>query len=198
MFPWGHLAVGYLTYTVLTKVWAGRAPASVPTVALAVGTQFPDLVDKPLGWWFGVYDGRAVGHSLPVAVAVCVGLVYLARRYDRQDVAAAFSVGVFTHLAGDASDALVTGNLREASFLLWPVLAPPSYPKDSLVDHLGAWLVQGRILAQSSPTALLESRFGFQLAMFVLLVVIWAMDGFPGVGTVWSLVTRREVRSRDA
>lgn len=185
MFPWAHLAVGYLTYTVWTKVWHGRVPGDAAAVALAVGTQLPDLVDKPLNWWLGVYDGRAVGHSVLAAVVVCVLLAALARRYDRGALAGPFSLGVGTHLAADAAGPLTTGSLREAGFLLWPLVSAPTYPKDSLLDHLGAWLAQLRLLSQLPPTSLLESRFGLQLALFALLLFIWALDGFPGVGTAW-------------
>jgi hypothetical protein len=53
MWPWEHLAVGYLLYSVSCVLW-GRYPTRIGVAALAFGTQFPDLVDKPLGWWLGV------------------------------------------------------------------------------------------------------------------------------------------------
>lgn len=184
MLPWAHLAVGYITYTVWTKTLDGRVPGDVATVALAVGTQFPDLVDKPLSWFAGVYDGRAIGHSLLVTAVLCAVLIALVRRSDHVDLAGAFTIGVGTHLVADAAGPLTTGAVREAGFLLWPFVSPPTYPKDSLLDHLGAWLVQLQLLTQGSPAALLESRFGLQLALFALLVLVWALDGFPGVGAV--------------
>ena len=190
MFPWAHIAIGYLTYTVWTKVWNARVPGGAATIALAVGTQFPDLLDKPLGWWLGVYDGRGIGHSILATVVLCGALFAVARRYNREDLAGAFTIGVGTHLVADAAGPLATGSLREAGFLLWPFVSPPTYPKDSLFDHLDVWLVQLRLLSQVPPASLLESRFGLQLALFALLVLVWALDGFPGIRTAWRLVGR--------
>lgn len=195
MFPWAHIAIGYLTYTVWTKVWDARVPGGAATIALAVGTQFPDLLDKPLGWWLGIYDGRGIGHSILATAVLCVALVVVARRYDREDLAGAFAIGVGTHLVADAAGPLATGSLREAGFLLWPFVSPPTYPKDSLLDHLEVWLVQLRLLSQSSPLGLLETRFGLQFALFALLVFVWALDGFPGLRTALRLFVRSVGRS---
>lgn len=194
MLPWGHLAFGYLVYTVGTRLRHRRAPAGAPTVVLAFGTQFPDLIDKPLNWWFGVLDGRGIAHSLLTTALVCGLLFAVARRYGRRDLAAAFTVGVLTHLLGDSWGALLSGNYGRASFLLWPLLPAPTYPKDSLVDHLRQWAVYFRSLSDISPAALLGSRFGVQLLLFAVLIGVWAFDGFPGLGTVWRALGRNRSR----
>ena len=65
MWPWGHLAVGYLVYSGLSRWRFGRLPGSVATLAVALGTQLPDLVDKPLAWTVNVLaSGRSLAHSL--------------------------------------------------------------------------------------------------------------------------------------
>lgn len=190
MMPWGHLAAGYLVYTVLVHVRGYRAPEGVPTLVLALATQLPDLVDKPLNWWFSVFDGRGIGHSLFAVTALCVLVSVITRKYDRDELAVAFSVGMYTHLLGDAASGLLSGQFDRVTFLVWPLLPAPVYPKDSLIDHLDAWLAYLRILSHS-PMEFLTSGFGFQLILFIILFGIWALDGFPGLGTLWRLIICR-------
>lgn len=186
MMPWGHLAVGYLAYTVGTRVWHGRTPTGGPTIALAVGTQFPDLVDKPLNWWFGIFDGRAIGHSALTMGLLCAVVLFVAYRRERGALTAAFSVGVFTHLLGDSWQALLAGDFGSATFLLWPLFPAPTYPKDSLLDHLVVMRRQFALLSDLSLETLLTTQVGQQLLLMVVLVGLWAVDGFPGVRTVWT------------
>ncbi|GAB6860733.1 metal-dependent hydrolase [Haloplanus litoreus] len=194
MMPWGHLAIGYLVYTVVTRVRGHRAPDGAPTLVLAVATQLPDLVDKPLNWWFDVFDGRGIGHSLLTVTAVCVLVAFVAHRYDRRELAGAFSLGLYSHLLADTWRSLLAGEFGQAAFLLWPLFPTPTYPKDSLFDHVDAWLAHLQTL-QSSPATLLTGGFGIQLVLVVVLFGIWALDGFPGVKTLWRLVSRRRQRT---
>lgn len=189
MFPWGHLAVGYLFYTAFTRLVNRRPPEGPPTIALAVGTQLPDLVDKPANWWVGILDGRGIGHSLLVVVPLCALVVALARRRDRPAVGAALSIGLVTHLLGDAWRAVLAGEVQaSASYLLWPLWEAPTYAIDSPWGHLGSWLATVRLLRWSSLGDLLASGFGVQLAALLLVVTVWAVDGFPGVGLLWRRV----------
>jgi len=72
MWPWGHLAVGYLLWSVLVRDRRFRPPTGAETLLLAVGTQFPDAVDKPLAWSLGVLpNGRSLAHSVFLATALC-------------------------------------------------------------------------------------------------------------------------------
>ncbi|WP_256476610.1 metal-dependent hydrolase [Haloplanus pelagicus] len=190
MLPWGHLAVGYLGYTVLTRARTRRPPAGVPVLVLAVATQLPDLVDKPLNWWFGVFDGRGIGHSLVAVAVVCLLAVLVARRYDRPALTGALSIGLFSHLCADAWRPLVAGRFERATFLLWPLLPVPTYSTDSLGGHLGSWLAHLRLLPVS-PLEFLTSGFGVQLALFSVVFGVWGLDGFPGLGTTRRLLTRR-------
>jgi hypothetical protein len=76
MWPWGHLALGYLLYSPFARARFGRPPTDRATLLLAFGTQLPDLVDKPLAWRLDVLPaGRTLGHSLLSVVAVSA-LVY--------------------------------------------------------------------------------------------------------------------------
>jgi len=188
MLPWGHLGVGYLVYTFGTHVVDRRAPTGEAVVTLAFATQLPDLIDKPLNWWFSVFDGRAIGHSVLTAIVLTAVVVYIANRYDRPYLIAAFSIGVFTHLLGDSFGALLSGEWNQASFLLWPLVPAPTYPSDSLFDHLLRWRIHLRAAGSISPGAFVRSRFWQQFLAIPVLFAVWAVDGFPGVRTIWNVV----------
>ncbi|PSQ27664.1 hypothetical protein BRD03_05435 [Halobacteriales archaeon QS_9_68_17] len=83
MWPWGHLAVGYLLYAASSRRQRARPPDGAETILIAFGTQFPDLGDKPLAWTVSVLpNGRSLAHSAFVAAAVIGGVRWLCRRAD--------------------------------------------------------------------------------------------------------------------
>ena len=53
MWPWGHLGVAYLLYSLYSRGRFRRPPRPEPTLAVVFGSQFADLVDKPLAWGLG-------------------------------------------------------------------------------------------------------------------------------------------------
>lgn len=188
MMPWGHLAVGYLTYSVGARAWRRSPPGGRAVLALGVGTQLPDLIDKPLNWWFGVFDGRALGHSALTMAVLCGVVVAWSRRRGREELGIAFVVGVATHLLTDSWRAFLEADLGNLGYLLWPVFSAPTYPKDSLFDHLDEWAFRLRLLLTHSPEDVITSQFGLQLFLFVCVLVVWAIDGFPGLRMVWRAV----------
>jgi len=189
MWPWGHLAVGYVLYSLGVRARTGEAPDGWNVVALAVGTQFPDLIDKPLAWWLGVLPGgRTLAHSLLVAVPLVLVLGVLARRYDAGPRATAFAVGYLSHLAGDALVPALVGSPRELAFLLWPATPMVVYENPPLVadlaltraavaDLVAAVLAPGGFAAVlavvTSPVVLTE------LAVIAALGALWLADGLP-------------------
>lgn len=197
MLPWGHLGAGYFVYTIGTRVFLNRSPQRKPVLVLAIGTQFPDLIDKPLNWWFDIFDGRAIGHSLVITVPLCVLLFLVGRRSDRGNLAVGFSIGVITHLLGDAWGSLLTGNFEPIRYLLWPLLSAPTYPSDSFNDHLQQWLFYWDMKRVIPWRSFLVNRFGVQLLFALVAVLVWAADGFPGVRTVLNRIgrLRRDYRS---
>ena len=73
MWPWEHLAVGYIAFSVMQRVGGRQGVPALAVVALALGTQLPDLIDKLLGWGIGILPGgRSLGHSLLFALPVVV------------------------------------------------------------------------------------------------------------------------------
>jgi|GEM_PF-72050 hypothetical protein len=195
VLPWGHLAFGYLVYSLGQRAVRRRPPTDLPTIALVVGTQLPDLVDKPLNWWFGVFDGRGAGHSLLVMGPCCLLVYLLARRYGYGRLAGGFVTGVLTHLFSDAWLPILAGDIQiGAPYLLWPLLPAPTYEKDSLLDHAVALEGSLRSLPWDSPVALLSTWFGAQLGIMLLLVSLWVYDGVPGLRVVTGGV--RTLRTR--
>jgi len=176
MWPWGHLAAGYLLYSAYTRLRTGESPADVPALVALFGTQLPDLIDKPLAWSLSVLPtGRSLAHSLVVAAPVLAVVWFLTARRDARPLAAALGVGWVSHSFTDALYPLLAGKFDEVTFLAWPLLPLPAYEVDgSFAAHFA--------LISPSPT------FLFELLLVVLASVAWHADGHPGLATVrsWS------------
>lgn len=185
MWPWGHLAVGYLLYS----VWVGRQdrlPTAIEVALLAFGTLLPDLVDKPLAWTFGLLEsGRSLGHSVLVAALVLMAVHALfAPRLGRAPIAA-FAVGYLSHpLADFPFGPVLAGDLTALNYLLWPLVSvPPPETDISLLAYILAF--------EPGPYD------WFQFALVGLAVVRWQTDGRPGWETVVSRVrSGRVARAR--
>ena len=185
MWPWGHLAVGYLVYSGLSRWRFGRLPGSVATLAVAFGTQLPDLVDKPLAWTVSVLaSGRSLAHSLLTAVVVCGFVVWYARRTDHSTIGVAFAVGYLSHPFADGMLSFVAGDFPDLTYLVWPLLdLPPYETEQSFAAHL--------LSIEVTPF------FLFQLVLVALAFVVWDRDGRPGLAALrgW-LLTWRERATR--
>lgn len=171
MWPLGHAAVAYLWYTGYCRA-DGRLPKSLAVVALLIGSQFPDLVDKPLSWYLGVLPtGRSLAHSLLVIGPLLAAVLLVANRSRRAECGIAFSIGVLTHLFADSLPALWGG--VDVPYLLWPLLAVEPYESGA-----------------PSIIALFTDSLGqpYFLAEFVLAglaVAVWQRDGYPGVAELY-------------
>jgi len=138
MWPWGHLAVGYALYSLGVRARFRRAPEVWNALACGLGTQFPDLVDKPFAWWIPILPGgRTLGHSLLFAVPLVAVLALVAWRYGGGPRVVAFGFGYLTHLAGDIVEPMLYGSAYELTFLLWPVTPTVVYESEpSVIWHL--------------------------------------------------------------
>ncbi|WP_262180182.1 metal-dependent hydrolase [Haloarcula laminariae] len=179
MWPWGHAAVAYLLCSLWLRSRYGRVPTAGVVVPLAVGSQFPDLVDKPLAWTFGVLpSGRAGAHSLLVAVPL---LAVLWWRFDGpagRRAWAGFALGYLVHLVTDGVYALIAGEFAGLAYLFWPVLSLPAY--DESMGILAHFLA-----AEPTPELLAE------LILFAAATLLWAVDGAPGLRAVGRWCKRR-------
>jgi hypothetical protein len=181
MWPWGHLAVGYLIYAALSRWRFDEPPSAAATVAVAFGTQFPDLVDKPLAWTFQVLpSGRSLAHSLLTATVVCVLVYVYARRHGWARPAVAFAVGYLSHPFADALSPVLAGEYDYVRYLGWPVLDQPPY------DTSGGFAAQ---FADLEPSAAVLA--GTVLVGFAL--VVWLRDGRPGLAALREWLRSRRV-----
>lgn len=175
MWPWGHLAVGYLLYASYTRLTTERPPTEVATITLALGTQFPDLIDKPLAWWVAVLpNGRSLAHSLFTVLAISTILVVVFHHRRQLPIALSFIVGSLSHLFADALHPAVTGDFSSLGFLAWPLVPAIEYETEkSFLAHFA--------------TLQLDAIHAFELVLVALAVGWWIRDGVPGLQTALAL-----------
>lgn len=151
MWPWGHAAIGYLGYTLFLMLSKRRFPTRGEALAVLIGTQGPDLIDKPLAWTFEVLPtGRSLGHSLLTAALLCWIATLLLHRFGLLEFSAPFCFGYFVGILTDVPPSIFRGDFSEATFLLWPVLPAPTVDMEpSFTAHLQAFELTPSILGQT-------------------------------------------------
>jgi hypothetical protein len=177
MWPWEHLACGYLAFSLLTRAVDGERPTGRQTLAVVVGTQFPDLVDKPLGWGTTLLpSGISLAHSLLFAVPVSVAVILIARRAGAGGVGWAFAVGYLAHLPGDIVYPMALGGPPRLAFLLWPLLPATASPPVSISGHVWELVVQFlELLATPAGRVYLVA----ELCLLGGTALVWLLDGHP-------------------
>ncbi len=180
MWPWEHLAVGYLAYSGYTRLRYGRAPADKPAVALAITTQFPDLIDKPLAWTVDVLpSGYSFGHSVFVATALLALVLGISRHRDVPAVGSAVAIGYTSHLLGDLLYPVIRGGGTDVTILLWPLVARPRNAPLSLIAETSRLFAEF-VVYLGSPRGV--AYLGLELALVGGACALWFLDGRPGFG----------------
>jgi membrane-bound metal-dependent hydrolase YbcI (DUF457 family) len=163
MLPLGHAALGYLLSAVAVRVSGKRVPLRYAIVPLAVGTQFPDLVDKPLAYLGVLAYGRSLTHSI-FALVLVIALVWTTARHLNSRLQSAwrtqlcrwgpvaFAIGYVSHILGDAHEAVLAGNFYETRFLLYPLSTLPETP----ADDIAPWIRMVRIYQEMGTHPQLE------------------------------------------
>jgi hypothetical protein len=179
MWPWEHIALGYVAYSLLARS-RRRLPGGAESLAVGFGALFPDLLDKPLGWVFGLTaSGRSVGHSLLFVVPLCLVVYLLARRRSRGPAGIAFGVGVLSHLPADALYPIVRGDGPALLFLLWPVRADAGGGREPVFAYVGE-LFEAYLGALAGPRGPLY--LALELVVVGGAIALWMRDGRPGLG----------------
>lgn len=184
MFPWEHVAFGYLCYSLLAHL-AGRSPSDAAAVAVVAATLGPDFVDKTLSWVLGIFpQGYSVAHSMFVA-ALLISVVFAAAVHrNRPFVGVAFGVAYVSHLVGDVVYPIVFGDPISMKKVLWPLVTLPAYENDiSALDRF--FYYTDRYLEQLialEPSPFLLAEFGFLFVAFL----VWVYDGVPILAALWS------------
>lgn len=181
MWPWEHLAIAYIAYTLIARTTLGRPPTAGGTLSVALGSQFPDLVDKSLGWTVGVLpSGQSLGHSLLFAIPVVLVVGALTATRERAALGVAFAVGYLSHLPGDVVYPFLFGGELNLSFLLWPILAPSGSQPTAVLSYAHELFAAfGTILASPQGVYYLL----FELVLLTVALGIWIYDGTPGLPT---------------
>jgi hypothetical protein len=180
MWPWEHVAFAYVLYSILTRGSRGHPPSDRSVYPLAFGALFPDLVDKPLAWTYGVFSsGYAVGHSLFTVPVLALAVVVVAYPLNRQAEAAAFLLGHVAHLLGDIVYPALTGGPLAFSAVLWPLVPSPATPVHSgllstFLEYFTSW---SRLIGNPEASTLLL----FEVTLVVAVVGLWIFDGTPGI-----------------
>lgn len=178
MWPWEHLAVGYIAYAIPGRLLGGRSPGNAEILLLAVATQVPDLIDKPLSWGLDVLpSGLSLGHSLFFAVPVTLALFALAWRRGRPGLGVAFGVGYCTHLLGDAMYPFLIGRDVLPAFLLWPLY----YREADVPSAIGQVVDLATVFVAFLGTPRGRLYLLFEVLLLGSFLVLWVADGRPGL-----------------
>lgn len=177
MWPWEHAAVGYIVYSLLQRTTTRTPPSDAAAFAVVFGTQFPDLVDKPLAWWLGVLPaGRSLAHSVLFAFPFLTVVILLAAVAGRLDVGGAFAFGYLTHLPTDVIYPVLVGEDPAVGFLLYPLVEREPYAGPPLLGRVNDLAGEfAAFLATPRGTAYLLG----ELALIALALALWAVDGMP-------------------
>jgi hypothetical protein len=179
MWPWEHVAVGYLLYSLWLRT-AGRGPPTGPAVGvLLLATLLPDVLDKTFSWGLGWFPtGYAVGHSVFLAVPAGLIAVVVAGRGRYRLWAEAFVLGYWSHLVTDVVNPLRYGNSILPGRILWPVVEQAPYDRDYGLQRGIVYLE-----ALYEELAAMEPASVFVLYLLVPLATVglWILDGAPGV-----------------
>jgi len=178
VWPWEHLAFGYLLFSPSVRLSAARPPTGVEAAVLAFATQLPDLIDKPLAWWLGVLpSGLSLGHSVFFAVPAAAVVWVVARRADAPGVGAAFGVGYLSHLVGDVAFNSLDGTVT-VGFLFWPAVSRPPGGGTALLARVAELWGQFRTFLG---TPLGRLYLVAEAVLLALALALWVADGAPGI-----------------
>lgn len=177
MWPWEHVIVGYVAYSLFSHLVYREGPSGGAALAVVFASLLPDLIDKPLAWQFGVFPGGySIGHSVFVAVPLSVLVGALAHRYGRPRVGLAFAVGYLLHLPSDLLPTYVREGWVPYERILWPLeQAEGEHGHGLLEGFLGTAIPY----AYQIVTLDLSPYLLFQLGLMGCAFLLWVYDGMP-------------------
>ena len=179
MWPWEHLAAGYAAYSVALRAFESRTPTDAEAAMIVLGSQFPDLVDKPLSWTFRILpSGTSLAHSVFFAAPVSLVVHALARRLGRGSAGTAFAVGYLLHLPGDATYGLVYGRRACFGALLWPLIPTRPARPYGFAAHTSRYVSRHAAFLRTPRGVAFSTA---ELLFLAATAALWAIDGCPGL-----------------
>lgn len=148
MYPHEHFVVALVPVGLYFLVRYQRLTPKRVVCAVALGSVFPDIVDKPLAYYFFVLpDGRVFMHSLTFAIPLAGAALAYGSKTNRLNVAGAFTVAFLLHPFADFYPTILSGGLPP--HLFWPLMSVPS---SSFVPR---WRVLWSVFSAISLTSIL-------------------------------------------
>lgn len=182
MWPWDHLAFGYPLFQVLRALKPRPQLDDHTFFVLAIGTQLPDVIDKPLALSVGLLpSGLSLGHSFVFLAILTPLAVSISNRFGRPELAGALITGVASHLIGDVLFALLIGSPRPYQFIFWPVIPTVTETSVGLGPTIGErWSKYIKYLSTSRGTVYLFMNLTFN----AMVLAVWIVNGTPGMMAV--------------
>jgi hypothetical protein len=130
MFPAGHLLFALVPVCVYVVLRDRQLPSPHLIAVVGFGSQFPDLIDKPLHLESHVIvSGRVGTHSLPIAIPIALAVIWYARKTERFRGGLAFVFAYGTHIYGDVRHTLFSPDRNISPDLFWPLTEPVPRPE---------------------------------------------------------------------
>jgi hypothetical protein len=128
--PPGHFLVAFGPVFAYVVFRDRRRPSMGLVWIVVLGSQWPDLIDKPLANYTDLIPtGRVFMHSLPVALPVSMVALAYAKRTGRDRAGYAFVFAYLLHLVGDNYPGFLESSPRAWWDLLWPLTPAKARPE---------------------------------------------------------------------
>lgn len=125
MLPSEHFAVAVVPIILYVLVRDQRPPTPQLLGIAFVGSQVPDLIDKPLAHQFHfIPSGRVFMHSLPIAIPIICLVGWYAWRTNRLRAGFVFGLAYLSHIVADNRQALSPPAPMLPDDALWPFRPP--------------------------------------------------------------------------
>jgi len=139
VLPIEHFIIALLPVAVYALLRDRHLPSLQLVAVTFFGSQFPDLIDKPLAHeLYLIPSGRVFMHSLPFAIPLSIIVIAYGIQTERVRLAVAFVFAHLSHLVAD-NQQLLPPDPEVSPDLLWPLQPPVAR---SVVPH---WAGEGSV-----------------------------------------------------
>lgn len=162
VLPIEHFIIALLPITAYILIRYRRLPSLRLVAVTFFGSQFPDLIDKPLAHeLYLIPSGRVFMHSFPFMLPLSAVVIVYGLRTNRVRLAVAFVSADLSHLVAD-NQQLLPPDPEVGSDLLWPLRPAVGRPT---IPH---WAGEGAVN--------LHLWTGFSTIVLVLAAYILLVD----------------------